>query len=454
MSKLENIKSTLKKYGPLVIIGLIVIGAIIVLTIAKLDQKGLKASGTIEAVRVKVAPQISAQVVKVLANEGEQVKEGDLLIKLDGAQIAAQLNQAKSNLNQAQASYDLLVVGGSEEQRLAAIAAAERELIAAEIALEDLYQNAAVIAATAQSKVAKAREVLDDEEHDWFTNQPGNRASPEELKSAKAKVVVAEKRLKKRQKQYDSASGKTAKAKAQITLTEAIDAYQTAVWYLDWLEKGADEIEMAILDADVAIAIANLEFAEAEYDRVKDGPDPDDVALAQAVVNQAQAQLDLAQNDPGEEQLAVAQAQIDAAQAAVDLLQVQLDMTEIMAPMDGTILYRLIEPGELAVSGSPVLTLVQLDQLSLTVFLPEDRYGEINLGEYVPIRVDSFPSQAFVGEIIRIADQAEYTPRNVQTQEGRRTTVFAVELRILDDSGKLKPGMPADVNFEVKMEVR
>jgi HlyD family secretion protein len=129
-------------------------------------------------------------------------------------------------------------------------------------------------------------------------------------------------------------------------------------------------------------------------------------------------------------------------------------MTEIQAPMDGTILYRLIEPGELAVAGSPVITLVQLDHLSLTVFLPEDQYGEIDLGGYFPIKVDSFPSLTFVGKIIRIADRAEYTPRNVQTQEGRRTTVFAVELRILDDSGKLKPGMPADVDFDTKIKTR
>ena len=448
MSRIENIKSTLKKFGPLVIIGLIVIGAIIVLATAKLEQKRLTASGTIEAVRVKVAPQINGQVMEVAVDEGDQVQKGDLLLKLDQAQLKAQRNQAQSNLNQAQASYDLLVVGGSEEQRRAAIAAAERDLIAAEIALEDLYENAALISATAQSKVAKAREVLDDEEHDWIINQPGNRASPEELKSAKAKVTVAEKRLTKRQKQYDSASGKTAKAQAQIALTEAIDDYQVAVWYLDWLVKGADEIEMAILDADVAIAVANLEIAEAEYERVKDGPDPDEVALAQAAVDHAQAQLDLAQEGPGEEQLAVAQAQIDAAKAALELLQVQLDMTEISAPMDGTVLYRMIEPGELAVAGSPVITLVQLDLLSLTVFLPEDQYGKINLGEKVEIKVDSFPSEVFPGEVIRIADQAEYTPRNVQTQEGRRTTVFAVELRLSGDTGKLKPGMPADVDFE------
>ena len=93
-------------------------------------------------------------------------------------------------------------------------------------------------------------------------------------------------------------------------------------------------------------------------------------------------------------------------------------------------------------------TLVQLDLLSLTIYLPEDQYGKTNLGDKVDVTVDSFPSQVFEAEVIRIADQAEYTPRNVQTQEGRRTTVFAVELKIFDKSGKLKPGMPADIIFD------
>ncbi len=448
MTKLDHIKTKAKKIVPLIIIGVIIIGAIVVLFLAKRDAGGLTGSGTIEAVQVRISPQLSGQVMEVLVKEGDRVKEGDPLIILDQAQLLARVNQASSNLKQAQASYDLLVAGGSPEQRQAAVAAAARDLLVADQALEDLYENAAVISADAQYKLALAREILDDEQHDWIINQPGNRASVEELKSAKAKVILAEKRLNKKHKLYDNASGKTAKAQAQIALTEAIDNYQSAVWYRNWLVKGADVIEMAILDADVAKATANLENAENEYEGVKGGPDPDAVALAEATVAHAKARLALAESGPGPEQLAVAQAQIDSAQAALDLFQVQLAMTEINSPMAGTILYRLIEPGELAIAGSPLIIVAQLEQLSLTVYLPEDSYGKVNLGDKVKVRVDSFSSLVFEAEVIRIADQAEFTPRNVQTQEGRLTTVFAVELKLFDNSGKLKPGMPADVDFE------
>jgi multidrug resistance efflux pump len=366
---------------------------------------------------------------------------------LDQSQLQAQVNQAVSTLNQAQASYDLLVVGGSENSRAAAIAEAEIELLIAEQALEDLFTNAAIVSAEAQQRLAEARDNLDDAEHRWIINQPGNRASPEEMKAANARVTVAEKRWGAARKRLDKAGQKIDRAKAQIALTEAIDAYQSAVWYRDWLKKGADELEMALLDADVSIAAANLEVAEKEFEDVKDGPDPDDIALAEAAITLAQAHLDLAKYGPGEEDLAVAQAQVDAAQASLDLFEIQLAMTEIKAPSDGTILFRLVEPGELAVAGSPVITLVQLEKLRLTVYLPEDKYGVVNLGDEVDVRVDSYPGKVFRAVVIRIADQAEFTPRNVQTQEERKNTVYAVILEVDDPDGNLKPGMPADVKF-------
>ena len=87
----------------------------------------------------------------------------------------------------------------------------------------------------------------------------------------------------------------------------------------------------------------------------------------------------------------------------------------------------------------------KIDTLTLKIYLPEDEYGKINLGEKVTILVDSFPNETFNGEVVYIADQAEYTPRNVQTVEGRHNTVYAIEIKVSNLDHKLKPGMPADV---------
>jgi membrane fusion protein YbhG len=84
----------------------------------------------------------------------------------------------------------------------------------------------------------------------------------------------------------------------------------------------------------------------------------------------------------------------------------------------------------------------------LTVYVPEDRYGEIKLGQHTKVNVDSFPGKVFNATVTYISDKAEYTPRNVQTVEGRKTTVFAVRLTISNTDLSLKLGMPADVIFE------
>ena len=122
----------------------------------------------------------------------------------------------------------------------------------------------------------------------------------------------------------------------------------------------------------------------------------------------------------------------------------------IRAPLDGVVVYRAVEPGEYAAPGAPLLTIGDLERLNLTVYVPEDRYGQILLGSTYPVSVDSYPSATFTGTVTHIADQAEFTPRNVQTVDNRKTTVFAIRLALAPSAGKLKPGMPADVRFGLK----
>ena len=109
----------------------------------------------------------------------------------------------------------------------------------------------------------------------------------------------------------------------------------------------------------------------------------------------------------------------------------------VLALIDGVVLYRSVEPGEVAAPGAPLII----------VYVPEDRYGQIMLGESYPVTVDSFPTEVFPGTVSHIAARAEFPPRNVQTTDSRRTTVFAIKLELAPSEGKLKPGMPADVNF-------
>lgn len=119
----------------------------------------------------------------------------------------------------------------------------------------------------------------------------------------------------------------------------------------------------------------------------------------------------------------------------------------ITSPIDGVVLERLVEPDEFAAPGSTVMVVASLDALTLKIYVPEDRYGQISLRQSIPVTVDSFPGETFSGRVSFISDQAEFTPRNVQTKDSRVTTVYAVKLALAPSGGKLKPGMPADATL-------
>jgi HlyD family secretion protein len=119
----------------------------------------------------------------------------------------------------------------------------------------------------------------------------------------------------------------------------------------------------------------------------------------------------------------------------------------LTSPIDGVVLDRSIEAGETATPGSALVVLADLNTLTVTVYVPENRYGHVSLDQTYLVRVDSFPGETFKGRVSHIANQAEFTPRNVQTVDGRETTVFAITLDLEPSGGRLKPGMPADVTF-------
>jgi multidrug resistance efflux pump len=139
---------------------------------------------------------------------------------------------------------------------------------------------------------------------------------------------------------------------------------------------------------------------------------------------------------------------VTQAEANLALLDTQLAKLIVVAPINGVVLTRNIEPGEFVQPGAVALTMADLTDLTITVYVPENLYGKISLGQTADVSVDSFPGTTFTAAVIHISDQAEFTPRNVQTVEGRSSTFYAIKLKVADPEGKLKIGMPADVVFK------
>ncbi|MGE5623653.1 MAG: HlyD family secretion protein [Methanocella sp.] len=169
---------------------------------------------------------------------------------------------------------------------------------------------------------------------------------------------------------------------------------------------------------------------------------------AEAQAQAARAQADLVKQGATTEQLRQLEAAVAQARAVAELAQYNVDRATVKAPVGGVVVRRLVEPGALVPAGASLLTLANLDDLWLRVYVPENQLNLVRLGQRVEVSVDAYPGRRFTSVVSYISDQAEFTPRNVQTRKERVTTVYAAKLRLTDGlAGELKPGMPADVTF-------
>ena len=141
----------------------------------------------------------------------------------------------------------------------------------------------------------------------------------------------------------------------------------------------------------------------------------------------------------------VQSAALNEARASLAEQQRYLDEMTVRAPTAGTVLVRTIERGEWVQPGTPLYTLVDLSQLYLKIYVPEPDIGKIVHDQPARVHIDAFPDRFFPARVSKIANEAEFTPKNVETREERVKLVFAVELALDENpGGALKPGMPAD----------
>jgi multidrug resistance efflux pump len=444
----------------------------------------LTATGTVESTEVTISPEVGGRVVEVNALEGDPVKAGQVLVKLDDTLLQAQLRQATAALKAAQANYDLLSAGPTTEQVRQAQAAldaarANYDLLKAGPTDEQLRQaQAAVVAATASysrtisgarpTNIAAAQAALTAATEAYNKLKAGPQDT--DIAPAEAAYRNAQAALQQAQFAYDAAYKRNPAAigasPQALALQQATNNFNAAKAAYDKVAQQPDNAQTSAAyqqvqgaraaldqavnpsrDFDIVQAHAQVDQAQAALDALKIGARQQQLDAALAQVNAAQAALDALKSGARQQQLDAAKAQEDAAQAAIEALQVQIGKLVLRSPVDGVLLTRSVEQGEMAVPGAPLLTVTRLDDLKLTVYVPEDRYGQITLGQPAQVKVDSFPDQRFSAAVRYIASKAEFTPRNVQTSEGRSSTVFAVRLSVADPSGHLKPGMPADVTF-------
>lgn len=168
---------------------------------------------------------------------------------------------------------------------------------------------------------------------------------------------------------------------------------------------------------------------------------------AQQGVTAARAAVTNAEDDGTDADVAAAKARLKQAKAAVELADVQLGYASITAPHSGVVVSVITNVGQNAAPGKTLITMVDPRDLFVRVFVPETKIGSVKVGQHATVTTDS-SSDRFDGTVTWIASKAEFTPNNVQTKDQRAKLVYEVRVRVPDDTGTLKSGMPVDVTFD------
>lgn len=468
----------------IIVIALLVIVSsyFIVTQLLENDNGALTASGTIETTIVNVSPETAGKIKDVLAEEGQPVKTGDPLLVLDDSLLAAQRRVAQSGVDSARSA--LLTAQSAHD-------------------LAQAQYDAALTAARAQEGAQRLRD-WSKRTPDWFEQPNWYFSRDEQIAAAQAEVERSLRALQQSQANVDGVIKNLNNAdfvEAEARLSDARMSYLIAKSVNDHAQMTGGKVSPEDVTADISpfapstyrvkIAIAkdmsgdsdilnvsndSLDSAEAELDEAEKAykellttEAADRVLQARAELSVAQERYEVAQDtlsrlqtgeyspqvkisamglEQAKTALNQAESAVEQAESNLALLDTQMTKLTVYAPMDGIILTRNAEPGEFVQPGAVAFALADLNEITITVYVPEDRYGQISLGEQADVTVDSFPGETFTAEVIQIADQAEFTPRNIQTVEGRSSTVYAIKLSVTNSDGKLKIGMPADVVFK------
>ncbi len=243
----------------------------------------------------------------------------------------------------------------------------------------------------------------------------------------------------------------------QLQYNQALANYNSALAKYQTILQGVRIEDKAQLREVVRQAEVNYENARKDFERVKNLFESQSVSqkvfddaklrmeVAEAQLKSARENLQKAERGPLKSEIDAARSLADAAKSQVELLEKKLNDAVIIAPADGYIALINYDEGELVTAGSLITKIVNLNEVFVKVYVSELNLGRIKIGDEVEIKPDAYPNKTFKGKIVFISNEAEFTPKNIQTKEERVKLVFAVKIRVENPEQLLKDGMLCDV---------
>ncbi len=357
-------------------------------------------SGNVELTQVNVAFKTSGKLVELPIDEGVEVKKDALIARLDAAQLQHQ-----------------------HERDSATLTLAETQLV---------QQNTAV------------------------AYQRSSLAADIDMRKAtlkQAEVRLAELLAGSRSQEIGVARAAAEEARTQYVLaTQDWERAQTLYKNDDISTSQRDQFKTRC-DATAAA----LKRAEDQLALVVEGPRKEDIDAARAQVEQAQANLKLSEATRlelkrKEQEIESRRAQIHQARAQLAITDSQLDDAVILSPVNGVVLVKSAEVGEILAPGTTVVTLGEMDKPWLRGYINETDLGRVKYGAKVKVTTDSAPGKIYWGRISFISSEAEFTPKQIQTQEERVKLVYRIKIEIENPQHELKLNMPADAEIQLGSE--
>jgi HlyD family secretion protein len=390
----------------LIPIGLLVVGTGVAVWywLSRTPSDELELSGRIEGYETDIGNKVAGRVQTVSVREGDEVREGQVLVQLDDAELQARLR------------------------------AATAQLVSAQQAVENADLQIDVI----ESQIQEVR----------LTRQQAQGDAQGRISQASATVATAEAQLAEAEAQAVQARSQAALARADLDrFTQLFQEGAIPRQRLDQAQTTFETAEATLRSREAAVEAARRQVTAAQG------------GLVQAQSTDFNPDIRTAQLDRLNKQLAQSRAQLGSAQADVKRAEAQRqeiiaqkEDLRILSPISGVVVTRNAEPGEVLASGTNVLTLLDLNTVYLRGYIPEGEIGRVRVGQLARVYLDSAPRQALTARVNAVDPEASFTPENIYFREDRVTQVFGVKLAIDNPGGFAKPGMPADAAIVTESE--
>jgi HlyD family secretion protein len=364
---------------------------------SRTDVNRVLVSGNIELTEVDISFKVPGKLIELTVDEGAVVKKGQVIARIDREQVERQRTRDQASVASSQSQY---------EQMETAVRW-QRETLESDVALRK-----------AEVRAAQAR--LDQ-------LLAGSR--PQEIQQSRASVADATAQRDQAKADWDRAQ---------------------ELFKNDDISKAQYDQYRTRLDSAAAV----LRQAQERLALVEEGPRKEDIEAARAEVQRAQAALQVSEANRlevtrREQDVIGRRADVQRAQAQVAMTQTQIDDTVVTSPIDGVVLVKAAEVGEVLGAGTTVVTIGDTDHPWLRAYISETDLGRVKLGQPVQLTSDSFPNKTYPGRVSFISSEAEFTPKQIQTREERVKLVYRIKIDVDNPRHELKSNMPVDAEIQL-----